>query len=114
VDGGGGVIYPRLTRGPQAFWRDLHAVTGFWVSGLALVLLVTGLPWASVWGSAFKAVRTEMGWVKGKQDWTIGGRAADADDHAGHDHAAMMAGAGPCTPCRAWRTIMPAGRRRFR
>jgi hypothetical protein len=55
-----------------------------------------------------------MGWVKGKQDWTIGGRAADADDHAGHDHAAMMAGAGPCTPCRAWRTIMPAGRRRFR
>ena len=75
--GAAGVIYPRLTRGPQAFWRDLHAVTGFWVSGLALVLLVTGLPWASVWGSAFKAVRTEMGWVKGKQDWTIGGRAAD-------------------------------------
>lgn len=92
--GAAGVIYPRLTRGPQAFWRDLHAVTGFWVSGLALVLLVTGLPWASVWGSAFKAVRAEMGWVKGKQDWTIGGRAADADDHAGHDHAAMMAGAG--------------------
>lgn len=88
-----GVIWPRLTLGRRAAWRDLHAVTGFWVSGLALVLLLTGLPWADVWGSAFKTVRTELGWVKGAQDWTIGGRAPDAaDPHAEHDHAAMMAG----------------------
>jgi uncharacterized iron-regulated membrane protein len=94
--GGGlaGVIWPRLGRGSKVMWRDLHAVTGFWVSGLALVLLITGLPWADVWGSAFKAVRQEMGWVKGPQDWTIGGQAPDAGEHAMHmDHnpAAMMA-----------------------
>ncbi|MDE2596057.1 MAG: PepSY domain-containing protein [Sphingomonadales bacterium] len=91
-----GVVWPRLKLGSRAAWRDMHAVTGFWVSGLALVLLLTGLPWADVWGSAFKAVRGEMGWVKGEQDWTIGGRApgasASADEHAEHDHAAMMAG----------------------
>jgi uncharacterized iron-regulated membrane protein len=69
----------------------MHAVSGFWVSGLALLLLLTGLPWADVWGSAFKTIRAEMGWVKGKQDWTIGGRTPEADEHAGHDHAAMMA-----------------------
>ncbi|MBN8832419.1 MAG: PepSY domain-containing protein [Sphingomonadales bacterium] len=79
-----------MTRGRRLFWRDLHAVTGFWVSGLALVLLVTGLPWAGLWGSAFKTVRAELGWVKGEQDWTLGGE----DVHAGHDHAAMMAGVG--------------------
>jgi len=87
-----GVVWPRLSQGAQVAWRDLHAVTGFWVAGLALVLLLTGLPWADVWGSAFKAVRSEMGWVKGKQDWTIGGRASGDQDHSGHDHGAMMAG----------------------
>lgn len=87
---GAGVVWPRVHLGGRAFWRDMHAVTGFWVSGLALVLLFTGLPWASAWGSAFKAVRQEMGWVKGPQDWTIGGKVADdgGDEHAGHNSSA--------------------------
>lgn len=89
-----GVLWPRLSAGSRTAWRDMHAVTGFWVSGLAMVLLLTGLPWADVWGSAFKALRAEMGWVKGKQDWTVGGAAPAADEHkehAEHVHAAMMA-----------------------
>lgn len=91
-----GVVWPRLGGGSRVFWRDLHAVTGFWVSGLALVLLLTGLPWAGVWGGAFKAVRSEFGWTKGAQDWTLGGRPVKADEHAEHDHAAMMGvGAAP-------------------
>lgn len=95
-----GVAWPRLRAGRRVFWRDLHAVTGFWAAGLVMVLLVTGLPWADVWGSGFKAVRAELGWVKGRQDWTIGGRDPDAGEHAGHaghDHAAMMA-AGAAMP----------------
>ena len=79
-----GVLWPRLSLGKRAFWRDIHAVTGFWVSSFALVLLVSGLPWAGVWGDAFKMARAELGLVKGKQDWTIGGA------HSEHDHAAMM------------------------
>src|SRR3546814_13584567 len=63
---------------------DLHAVTGFWVSGLALVLLFTALPWTDVWASGFRAVRAEMDWVSGVQDWKGG-----ADPHAAHDHHAM-------------------------
>jgi uncharacterized iron-regulated membrane protein len=81
-----GVLWPRLNRGKRLFLRDLHAVTGFWVSGLALVLLTTGLPWASVWGDAFRLVRAELGLVQGAQDWKTGSHAA----HAEHDHDAMM------------------------
>lgn len=86
--GAAGVVWPRLTGGRNLFWRDLHAVTGFWVAGLALVLLVTGLPWAGVWGSAFRVVRAELGLISGPQNWKVGA----GDQHAGHghDHAAMM------------------------
>lgn len=52
-----GILYPRLDRGGRMFWRDIHAVVGIWISALALFLLITGLPWALVWGSAFKEVR---------------------------------------------------------
>lgn len=81
-----GVVWPRFQRGSRILLRDLHAVTGFWVSGLALVLLTTGLPWASVWGDAFRLARTELGLVQGAQDWKTGVAAP----HAEHDHDAMM------------------------
>jgi uncharacterized iron-regulated membrane protein len=85
-----GVLWPRR----RLLLRDLHAVTGFWIAGLALVLLVTGLPWADVWGNAFNTLRAQMGWVSGPPDWTLGGRpAVSQDEHSGHDHLAMRAGA---------------------
>jgi uncharacterized iron-regulated membrane protein len=58
----------------------LHAVTGFWVSGFALILLVTGLPWTGVWGSGFAALRAQTGLVKSAPDWAIGS----------HDHMATV------------------------
>ncbi|MEG3179763.1 PepSY-associated TM helix domain-containing protein [Sphingomonas sp. LT1P40] len=79
-----GVLWPRIARG-RLFWRDLHAVTGFWVSGLALVLLLSGLPWTDGWATAFRTVRAELGWVQGAQDWKGG-----VDLHAEHDHEAML------------------------
>jgi uncharacterized iron-regulated membrane protein len=63
-----GVVWPR----PGAMLRDLHAVSGFWISGLALVLLLTGLPWTHVWGGVFRSVRAEMGWIKGASKWGTG------------------------------------------
>jgi uncharacterized iron-regulated membrane protein len=84
--GAAGMVWPRLGLGGRTALRDLHAVTGFWVSGLALVLLLTGLPWTDVWAQGFRAVRAEMGWVQGAQDWKSGGHASH---HAAHDHSAM-------------------------
>ncbi|RYD39933.1 MAG: PepSY domain-containing protein, partial [Sphingomonadales bacterium] len=90
--GAAGVVWPRVSRGGRAALRDLHAVTGFWVSGLALVLLFTALPWTEVWASGFRTVRADMGWVSGVQDWKGG-----EGPHAAHDHHAMAAAepAGP-------------------
>lgn len=96
-----GVLYPR--RGGRMFWRDLHAVTGFWVSGLALFLIVTGLPWAKNWGGYLREVRERAGWVDARpQDWTIGRSgelaarmaAAESDESAHAGHTAQTAAAG--------------------
>lgn len=91
--GPAGTVWPRLKRGKRVFWRDLHAVTGFWVSSLALVLLVSGLPWTSVWGSAFGAVRAEMGWINGPAQWEIDGipPMMPSAGHHGLHHAALPA-----------------------
>ncbi len=81
-----GVLYPRLRQGGRQFWRDLHAVTGIWVSALALFLLLSGLPWTTVWGGAFKDVRQVAG-IAGKQDWKAGMAAPVHHDHDHHEHA---------------------------
>ncbi|KQX26363.1 hypothetical protein ASD39_02815 [Sphingomonas sp. Root50] len=80
-----GTFWPRLSLRGRPLLRDIHRVTGFWIAGLLLVMLASGLPWGGVWGSAFAWARTELGLVKGPQDWKIGAGGG----HAGHDHGAM-------------------------
>lgn len=64
-----GVLYPRLRSGNRIFWKDIHAVTGIWLSVFALFLLITGLPWALVWGAALKEARS-FNIAPVQQDWT--------------------------------------------
>ena len=65
-----GVFYPRLPQGQRIFWRDIHAVTGVYVSFFALFLLFTGLPWAKSWGSYLKLARRVAGHAVISADWT--------------------------------------------
>jgi len=65
-----GVLYPRLRQGQRIFWRDIHAVTGIWVSLLALGFLFSGLPWAKSWGGYLKAARRITGKAIVHEDWT--------------------------------------------
>ena len=52
-----GVLLPRLTtKNRRLFWRDLHAVPGFWASLVVIFLIVSGLPWATFWGTNFARV----------------------------------------------------------
>ena len=83
----GGVFYPRLGQGRRIFWRDLHSVTGMWVSGLALFLLLTGLPWASNWGKYLEAIRS-VTHTTGNPDWTSGS-AEEAAARLARDPMAM-------------------------
>ena len=85
-----GTLWPRLSLRGRPLLKDLHRVTGFWIAGLLLVTLASGLPWAGVWGSTFAWTRAELGLVKGVQDWKVGVQSG----HSGHDHAVGM----PMTP----------------
>ncbi|GGC62406.1 PepSY-associated TM helix domain-containing protein [Chelatococcus reniformis] len=49
-----GTLLPRLAASGRAFWKDLHAVTGVWTALLILFLILTGLPWASLWGDLLR------------------------------------------------------------
>ncbi|MBO9518882.1 MAG: PepSY domain-containing protein [Porphyrobacter sp.] len=98
-----GVLWPRLRRGKRVFWRDLHAVTGLWVSLGAVFLIASGLPWANNWGTYLREVRTLTGTASVKQDWSSGSEAdaaarakldkgarATLDEHAGHHGMTMV------------------------
>lgn len=92
--GGGlaGVVYPRLRAGGRRFWRDLHGVTGFWVSAMALFLLVSGLPWAKSWGAYLKTVRAVAEGQASRQDWSSdhgAGTRAMRGEHAEHGGMTM-------------------------
>jgi uncharacterized iron-regulated membrane protein len=84
--GPAGVLWPRIGARGRILWRDLHAVTGMWVSIFALFLLVTGMPWASNWGALFKQARALTG-TAAVQDWPGGGEHAEHGAHAGHHMA---------------------------
>ncbi len=34
----------------RALWKSLHAVTGFWISALLVIFLISGLAWTGIWG----------------------------------------------------------------
>ena len=97
-----GVVYPRLRAGGRRFWRDLHGVTGFWISFMALFLLLSGLPWAKSWGAYLKTVRSIVEQQPVRQDWTTSrseeararaiadaGTRAMMEDHAEHGGMTM-------------------------
>lgn len=92
VRGIAGVVYPRLRMGRGIFWRDIHSVTGLWISGFALFLLVSGLPWAKFWGDYFKDLRRLTGTAVVQQDWANGSDRSPLNgalksiggEHSGH------------------------------
>ncbi len=69
----GGLLYPRLGRRGRLFWRDLHAVTGLWISFVTLFMLLSGLPWATSWGNYLTWARNFSAVTAGAPDWPIGG-----------------------------------------
>ena len=99
-----GVLYPRMNRGRRVFWRDLHAVTGIWVSAFAMFLLITALPWTLVWGTGLSETRALL--TPEKQEWSIG----STDEHAEHRaEAAAAAIATPVTLDDIIRRVAPLG-----
>ena len=92
------------------FWRDIHSVTGVWISSLALLMLLSGLPWAKFWGDYLKSVRRLTGTAVARQDWTNGQPAVaspaldDSDEHSDHHANLGHERRGGNTP-KDWRAI---------
>ncbi|MDA8745986.1 PepSY domain-containing protein, partial [Rubripirellula amarantea] len=98
------------------------SVGGFWVSGLILFLIATGLPWSTFWGDYFKTMRSVTGTAVVKQDWDGGHAEHEMDgkhdehrghgEHAGHgenaEHQQHANGAKPKpSGGPSWRTPVP-------
>ncbi|WP_459207644.1 PepSY-associated TM helix domain-containing protein [Pseudomonas sp. MLB6B] len=49
----GGVLWLRKAATGRLWWRDLHAVSGFWGAGLLLVMLLSGMTWTGFWGKQY-------------------------------------------------------------
>ena len=64
----------------RPLWRDLHAVTGLWVSLIALFLLLSGLPWSSNWGNYLTWARNLWSVTAGTPDWPVGATNQPAAD----------------------------------
>lgn len=97
-----GTFTPKMTDSRRRpFWRDLHALTGFYVGGVVLFLAVTGMPWSAVWGDRAMGLIKETGlgrppapvagaWQRAQHHdapigagWTMAGMVM-THDHAGH------------------------------
>jgi uncharacterized iron-regulated membrane protein len=71
-DGFAGVLYPRLNAKGRVFLKDLHSVTGVWISFFALFFLISALPWTTLWGGGLKYLRSYGQAAPTKQEWTTG------------------------------------------
>ena len=89
-----GTLWPRLSLRGRPLLKDIHRTIGFWIAGLVLVMLASGLPWAGTWGSAFAWTRAELGLMKGAQQWEVGA----ADDTRHHHATPILTPAGSSRP----------------
>jgi len=52
-----GYFIPRTHLDKRTFYRDIHAISGFWISILLLMILAGGFPWTDVFGGNFKQLQ---------------------------------------------------------
>ncbi|MEQ1709927.1 MAG: PepSY domain-containing protein, partial [Hyphomicrobium sp.] len=100
-------LLPRFDSSGRHFWKSLHGAIGIWSAFLIAFLILTGLPWATVWGDMFRKVTAMAGIgypasvrthgapastsltvkdvANGAAPWTLETMPAPlSDEHAGH------------------------------
>lgn len=106
-----GVLVPRLNlKNKRLFWRDLHAVVGFYGALIVAFMIFTGLPWTDFWGKNILRARESYplaGQAKPKSvvpmsslngtgektiPWAVEEMSMPNSDtsHLGHEHHEMM------------------------
>lgn len=59
--GWAGILWPRLRSKGRAWWKDLHAVTAFYLSAFILLFLLTGLVWTAGTGTLISEIGRTTG-----------------------------------------------------
>ncbi|MFN4023747.1 MAG: PepSY-associated TM helix domain-containing protein [Hyphomonas sp.] len=85
----------RANGGPRETWRRVHGMTGAWIGGLVLAILLSGLPWTEVWGDGYSRVKRLAGLEEPGQEWFVTLQSSDPHaDHSlhamHHDHSGML------------------------
>lgn len=114
-----GTVMPRLRAGKRVFWRDLHAVTGFWLSFFLIFMVLSGLPWSLVAGGVIDKIQTYthtemqtgLGWDGGGSRF-IKSETVNDQTHEGWqtDHAQKIAGPAQSANGHAGRAALPLSR----
>ncbi|HJV43596.1 PepSY domain-containing protein [Caulobacter sp.] len=101
----GGIVTVRSKPAKRLFWRDIHAVTGVFASGVILFLAATGMPWSAFWGKEVREITTQAGLGRPKPPvaeqhhvakpaegvpWALQTRTPPTSGMEGHDHHRMM------------------------
>jgi uncharacterized iron-regulated membrane protein len=101
-------LWPRWRERGRPFWRSLHSSIGAWTAMLIVFLILTGLPWAGVWGDLLRAGTQQLGigypsehrhhaaapapnavtvaQAIGETPWTMRDAPMPASGHAHHPH----------------------------
>ncbi|MFG0832708.1 PepSY-associated TM helix domain-containing protein [Aeromonas bivalvium] len=119
-----GLLWPRRDQKGRLWWRDMHAVVGFWGAGFLILLLLTGMTWTGFWGDKFAGVwnrfpaqmwnqvptstpltRTLNHAHEQTVPWAV--ETLPMPESATHDHSAMGHAAGPAEPGRiSWQQVV--------
>lgn len=59
-----GTFWPRLSLRGRPLLKDIHRITGFWIAGLVLVMLASGLPWAGAWAAPLLGRARNSAWCR--------------------------------------------------
>jgi uncharacterized iron-regulated membrane protein len=104
----GGTWFPRLLRARgRPLWRDLHQFAGLYTALLVLFLLLTGLPWATIWGGQLLAPASNalgLGYPEGSKrplrstSVTVAKAIGEAPWTLHHAPMPTSREAGPCSP----------------
>lgn len=64
-------------------WKKVHGATGSWIGMLAVIMLLSGLPWTQVWGEGFTRAKALAGLKSPGQEWFV--TLQSADPHGIHE-----------------------------
>lgn len=73
----------KATRQKREVWKKLHGTTGAWIGLLAVIMLMSGLPWTQVWGEGFTRAKTLAGLHSPGQEWFV--TLQSSDPHTLHE-----------------------------